>query len=836
MLKTTRNSESDSHNIIRIIKQLMPRAINGWIPWRWVAKELTGSEEYAEVLSSMAAMEPYKRYFVSGDKGVKLTEEGYRLANTIYAPLLTETEKIADGVRQYAARLKRISLTVNGIYRVAKVDRRFVQAFSVDASEEMVASETPCEYRPKDGSSITYGRVIGQEPDGSVLYVALDAEVFPDSLPGYLSIDRAYLLHVLSECIRNLKQLPSRMVPILHRNQSAIAVLVSGSDSLQVAERLAQLPTPWTRFLWGPPGAGKTYGLGYLVTRLLCMEPGDRTLIVAPSNRAVDVAIEQLVKHIAVSERKNILSERGILRFGYPRKQSVLERPELLGSPELDELNRTVKRIAEKIQKAERERLGQDEISVLRAEMLAAQEKVKQAVAAHIEQCRIVGTTVTLGYLASSPIANFRWDNVIVDEVTMVTPAMCTFLASLSTKRFLLAGDPRQLGPVYESGPRSSEGDYEWMGRDIFDKSGLSRGEGESRQVIVSDARLARIESQRRCSIPIWNRVQHLYPGVRHNADETRNDVLAALPPCAGESVIVLDTSLSTESAKCYKQYGSWENPFTAELALEVAQAIAAESAYSLSIAIITPYRAQVRLLRKWIRQEQRAVRSPLNRVEIDAGTVHQFQGSDADAIIFDMVDGNGRDKIGNLLRGDTGLRLVNVAFTRAKGKLVVIADRAWCKKTMATETNALLQKLILHDQNVVRLNVMPPADLIGQSHRPFGCLAEEKLLDALCRRSDTRDAKAGFIVQGHEGSPLTSVDIAFPAAKFAVYIDGPRWNQLGDEWRRESRKRHLLMELGWTVTVFSVGEVHADVMACAEEVAMLARPHRIGTEQRLKK
>ena len=318
--------------------------------------------------------------------------------------------------------------------------------------------------------------------------------------------------------------------------------------------------------------------------------------------------------------------------------------------------------------------------------MLAAQEDVKNAVQTHMAQCRVVATTTTLASLASSPVARLPWDNVIVDEVTMVPPAMCTFLSSLATKRFLMAGDPQQLGPVYEEDRSGIKDDYEWMGKDVFERSGLSYGDGESRTVMLVDKRLARITAQRRCTTDIWQRVDHLYKDVDHLADESTRKLLLELPPCSGRSVVVLDTSRSSEFALCGRQYGSWENPFTAELALEVAQTIAAEAVSRLSIAIITPYRSQVRLLRKAIQQEKQAVCSPMNRMTVEAGTIHQFQGSDADVIIFDMVDGRGRPKIGKLLQGDNGLRLVNVAFTRAKGKLILLADRAWCLQAMQTE------------------------------------------------------------------------------------------------------------------------------------------------------
>lgn len=69
------------------------------------------------------------------------------------------------------------------------------------------------------------------------------------------------------------------------------------------------------------------------------------------------------------------------------------------------------------------------------------------------------------------------------------------------------------------------------------------------------------------------------------------------------------------------------------------------------SIAIITPYRGQVNLIRRWLHQE-RQLDAKLSGIEV--GTVHAFQGGEADIVIFDMVDGPPRARPGMLFRDDT--------------------------------------------------------------------------------------------------------------------------------------------------------------------------------------
>jgi superfamily I DNA and/or RNA helicase len=65
-------------------------------------------------------------------------------------------------------------------------------------------------------------------------------------------------------------------------------------------------------------------------------------------------------------------------------------------------------------------------------------------------------------------------------------------------------------------------------------------------------------------------------------------------------------------------------------------------------------------------------------RVKI--GTVHTFQGSECDVIIFDMVDCSRFEKgqktyFGRIYAGEQGEQLLNVAISRAKHKLIVVCD-----------------------------------------------------------------------------------------------------------------------------------------------------------------
>ena len=58
--------------------------------------------------------------------------------------------------------------------------------------------------------------------------------------------------------------------------------------------------------------------------------------------------------------------------------------------------------------------------------------------------------------------------------------------------------------------------------------------------------------------------------------------------------------------------------------------------------------------------------------ISITPGTIHTFQGSECDVIIWDIVDAF-NEPIGILYKDENGERLVNVAVSRAKSKLIIV-------------------------------------------------------------------------------------------------------------------------------------------------------------------
>ena len=89
-----------------------------------------------------------------------------------------------------------------------------------------------------------------------------------------------------------------------------------------------------------------------------------------------------------------------------------------------------------------------------------------------------------------------------------------------------------------------------------------------------------------------------------------------------------------------------------------------------MDFGIITPYKAQARLIRRMIKMNYFLKR---HRRQITVNTVDGFQGQERDVIVISMVRDNGDGTIGFL----RDLRRMNVAITRARMKLIIVGSVA---------------------------------------------------------------------------------------------------------------------------------------------------------------
>jgi superfamily I DNA and/or RNA helicase len=149
--------------------------------------------------------------------------------------------------------------------------------------------------------------------------------------------------------------------------------------------------------------------------------------------------------------------------------------------------------------------------------------------------------------------------------------------------------------------------------------------------------------------------------------------------------VILYDTS-DAERARAEQPVSrsSRFNRYHAEMSVRLAQLVLAsmpEKDRQLEcIGIVTPYAAHREVLKDLVRGTELEI---LVRI----GTVHAFQGLEFDALIFDLVESPGL-AIAPFLKGGWGseaMRLMNVAVTRARYKLLIVANMDYIHKCRLT-------------------------------------------------------------------------------------------------------------------------------------------------------
>ncbi|KAJ3036787.1 Tripartite DNA replication factor [Rhizophlyctis rosea] len=136
------------------------------------------------------------------------------------------------------------------------------------------------------------------------------------------------------------------------------------------------------------------------------------------------------------------------------------------------------------------------------------------------------------------------------------------------------------------------------------------------------------------------------------------------------------------------------QNDIEAELVHQVVSTLITCDVVESSIGIISPYRSQLKLISNKLK--------PYAGLEIN--TVDRYQGRDKDCVIVSLVRSNRNQNMGDLLRD---WRRINVAFTRARTKLVIFGSR-----TTLEGTTLFKEFLKIVDGNSWNLSLPPQAHL----------------------------------------------------------------------------------------------------------------------------
>lgn len=522
------------------------------------------------------------------------------------------------------------------------------------------------------GQSQISGKILNCEAFSVYLISELDLGAEVEMLN--ISAEACYLLQSVSERLMDLSLEPSEIAQDLICN-GLKEIDYRNSDIAKGQETAVRmsLEQPIT-FVWGPPGTGKTQTLAKIAWAHI--DKGERVLMLSYSNVSVDGAI------LRVTSLKNDVFPGQLVRYGFPKDKRISEHP-YLSSYNLainnypDLLKRRTQLQAEK----KRSEKNDPKLIQVEKELNEIRRELRAAESQCVRNAKFVATTVSKA-IVDKEIRNGAFDVVIFDEASMATIPQIAYAAKLARKNFVCMGDFRQLPPIVQSSKESP------LNADIFQYCGITQAVDQG----SNHKWLCLLDTQYRMHPEIADFAgRSIYNGLLKSADgmtEKREKTVMA-EPFAGHAMEFVD--LSGTMSTCIK---SSDDSHANVLSAFVTFSLALKAAQTQEVGIITPYHAQSRLLHAMVRDVNELEALPHT---IKCATVHQFQGSEEDVIVYDAVDCYRLPFPGALIASTAGRyadRLFNVAMTRSKGKFICVANGSFMRNKGMSENLMFMQML----------------------------------------------------------------------------------------------------------------------------------------------
>jgi len=317
-----------------------------------------------------------------------------------------------------------------------------------------------------------------------------------------------------------------------------------------------------------------------------------------------------------------------------------------------------------------------------------------------IAKSRVLGVSALT--LPRSPLLQSEiFDVVIIDEAgQMNEPTAIGALAAADS--FILVGDHKQLPPLVNS-VIADKGGY---GISILKK--LADQHPHAIAPLTMQYRM----NEEICKISS----ESIYGGQMQCGNERVRSQLLELPgfpsslptPSSNRcfawlhsvvnpkrSVVFVDTDKIKEKQQTMalegKLGGSTVNGTEAELVRHVLKAMEACGHDLSEIGVISPFRAQIKVI------EDNVSVAPWKKKGLEMSTIDKYQGRDKSTIILSLVRSNTKGTTGRLLQD---ARRLNVAFTRAKCKLIVIGSYGTLKNGSAP-LNPILNRMEMRKQRI---------------------------------------------------------------------------------------------------------------------------------------
>jgi superfamily I DNA and/or RNA helicase len=384
--------------------------------------------------------------------------------------------------------------------------------------------------------------------------------------------------------------------------------------------------------LHGPPGTGKTTTLVEAIMQLV--QAGEKVLVSAPSNTAVDHIAKGLIKQGIKLLRvgniskvdEEIFSHTPEGRLNNSKEQKEIKQLKIRA----EEFRRMALKYKRSFGKAEREQrnLLFKEVKDIRNEIKKLQHYNEEKLFSEAEV--IAGTPIGL---YDAELSNRKFDTLVIDEAGQCIEPLAWCIFPLAAK-MVLAGDHWQLPPAVLSNEAAILG---------FNNSILEAAIANTTAVYLLNT-----QYRMRRSIAGFSS-NYFYKGLLQTASHLHD---------AGVHITFIDTAGSGYNEKHGPDGVSLQN----EGELNIVRQLLETGSYPISnTALISPYSGQAAAAKETLPAGLRI------------STIDSFQGQEKENIILSLVRSNDDGDIGFL----KDYRRMNVAITRAKEQLIVIGDSA---------------------------------------------------------------------------------------------------------------------------------------------------------------
>lgn len=392
----------------------------------------------------------------------------------------------------------------------------------------------------------------------------------------------------------------------------------------------------------GPPGTGKTTTLVEAIFETLRRE--SQVLVCAQSNMAVDWISEKLV-------------DRGInvLRIGNPTRVndkmlSFTYERRFEAHPDYPQLWSIRKAIRELRQQRKHADSWHQKMDRLKSRATELELRIRSSL---FGEARVIASTLTGA--ANRVLEGEKYSTLFIDEAAQALEAAC-WIAIRKAGRVILAGDHCQLPPTVKSIMALKGG----LGKTLMERVVENKPET-----------VTLLKMQYRMNEQI----------MKFSSEWFYHGMVESAPTVSHRGILDYDTPMMwIDTAECDgkeefvgENFGRI-NRAEAELTLQTLQQYLEKIGKqrileeSIDVGIISPYRAQVQLLRKELRK--REFFRPYRHL-LTVNTVDGFQGQERDIILISLVRSNDGGDIGFL----RDLRRMNVAITRARMKLIILGS-----------------------------------------------------------------------------------------------------------------------------------------------------------------